>query len=107
MGRRHVTQSILSAVVTVLLASPVRAQSCADALQLPVDKAQLNNIAADLNILDVEFAFEAFTLATIQGSPIPRNGTRFPSQAREVATDGEFRNVVPDGVLPLVIVKSR
>jgi hypothetical protein len=112
MNRTYTMQSILGAAVTVIWASPAYSQSCGDIFQLPVSKAQLNAIAANLGIVGenaVEKAFEKFSLGTIQGvplNPIPENRTPFPSIAREAATGGRFKNVVPDGVLPLIVVKS-
>ncbi len=62
-----------------------------------------------MNVSNVEGTFESFALSTISGIPlfpIQPNSTPYASRAREAATNGDFRNVVPDGVLPLIVIRS-
>ncbi|MGL5059448.1 MAG: hypothetical protein ACRC62_05650 [Microcoleus sp.] len=84
-----------------------QAQFCADPSHTAATKARLDQIANSqgIPINQVGLAFQNFALATIRpGTPIPENTERFFSQRRKDKTNGEFENVVPDGVLPLVFV---
>ena len=84
-----------------------QAQFCADPSHTAATKARLDQLADSqgIPINQVGRAFQNFALATIRpGTPIPENSRLFPSQKREDKTDGEIKNVQPDGVLPLVFV---
>jgi hypothetical protein len=95
----------LGAIIT--FTSPVHAQAC-DGFRIEVTKQRLNNIAATVGIPlnEVPGRFESFALETIVPFPIQRNTDPFYSPARESATGGQFKNVVPDGLLPLIVIRS-
>jgi len=83
-----------------------QAQFCADPSQTALTKARLDEIAVNQSIPveQAPLAFQNFALATIRpGTPIPENKHKFASPEREAKTGGKLKNVVPDGVLPLVI----
>jgi hypothetical protein len=80
-----------------------QAQFCADPSQTALTKARLEEIAAAIPLENAPRAFQNFALATIRpGTPIPENTDRFESPEREAKTGGKLKNVVPDGVLPLI-----
>lgn len=119
MHRALLTFPLFSAIATAIFTSPVQAQSCAGFFQRPVNKERLNTIAASVGIVNssdisrVENAFEAFALGTISGIPLtpavqPNKNPekKFPSPARDVATNGKFKNVEPDGLLPLIVIRG-
>ncbi|AFY89580.1 hypothetical protein [Chroococcidiopsis thermalis] len=83
-----------------------QAQFCAEPSQTALTKARLDEIAVDQGIPvgRAPIAFQNFALATIRpGTPIPENTDKFESPQRRDKTNGKLENVVPDGVLPLVI----
>lgn len=90
------------------------AQTCRGAFQIPLTRARANQLAGQSNIPagKVSKAFENFAIDTIQQPPIgpvPRNTQYFSSPLRWQLTrnniPGErYRNVVPDGVLPLTVI---
>jgi len=83
-----------------------QAQFCADASQTALTKARLDAIAANQGIPvgEAPLAFQNFALATIRpGTPIPENKRKFASPEREAKTGGKLKNVVPDGVLSLMV----
>ncbi|NJO48359.1 MAG: hypothetical protein HC840_01440 [Leptolyngbyaceae cyanobacterium RM2_2_4] len=87
-------------------ASAGLAQSCPGFIDVPLTKNRLNQIAAinGIPFNQIGKAFENFALATIDpNAPIPSNTKRFPSTERGAATDGEFQNVIPDGIFPLTV----
>lgn len=118
MHRALFTFPLVSAIATTLFSFPVQAQSCAGLFQRPVDKERLNAIAASVGIVNsdgisrVENTFEAFALGTISGlpfTPVQPNKDpeqKFPSPARDRITNGKYKNVIPDGLLPLVVYRS-
>lgn len=83
-----------------------QAQLCADSSHTALTKARLHQIATNQGLLleEVPIAFQNFALATIRrsGNPIPENHAPFYSPEREDKTGGSLRNVVPNGVLPLI-----
>jgi len=95
---------IVTAINSINFAA--HAQTCAEFSHTPVTKAGLDELAANQNIpiSQVRRAFKKFALATIRpGIPIPENTKLFRSDDREIATDGKYKYVQPDGVLLLVV----
>lgn len=94
--------------IVALIFTPftAQAQTCANSTQSPLTKPDLDQIAISkgIDLTKVGLAFEAFALKTIRpGLPIPQNREPFPSQER--ADKVGIPNVVPDGVLPLVVAR--
>jgi hypothetical protein len=82
-----------------------QAQFCADPSHTALTKARLEELATnqEIPVAQAPIAFQNFALNTIRpGIPIPENRRKFYSPEREAKKDGELRNVVPDGVLPLI-----
>ncbi len=82
-----------------------QAQTCVSSAQTPLTKARLDAIGAAQGIASAQIPlrFEDFARNTIRpGQPIPKNNNKYPSPERQARVG--IANVVPDGVLPLVVI---
>lgn len=103
---RNLVCSVGCTLVVLGNATPAKSAFCSGFFQIPLTKARFNQLAFGAGFEFYQFGdvFDNFARDTINpDQPIPSNTKPYESEQRNRFTDGQYSNVVPDGVLPLII----